>query len=39
MSRFSSQGRSDYARRLLAMMRKGFGGHAIQRAEKEPPLA
>ena len=32
MSRFSSQGRSDYARRLLAMMRASFGGHAIKRA-------
>ena len=31
MSRFSSQGRSDYARRLLAMMRAGFGGHPIQK--------
>jgi 6-phosphogluconate dehydrogenase len=31
MSRFSSQGRSDYARRLLAMMRKSFGGHAVQK--------
>ena len=31
MSRFSSQGRSDYARRLLAMMRARFGGHAIQK--------
>ncbi|HYL90150.1 MAG TPA: decarboxylating 6-phosphogluconate dehydrogenase [Burkholderiales bacterium] len=30
MSRFSSQGRSDYARRLLAMMRARFGGHAVQ---------
>ncbi len=30
MSRFSSQGRSDYARRLLAMMRAKFGGHAVQ---------
>jgi len=29
MGRFSSQGRSDYARRLLAMMRARFGGHAI----------
>jgi 6-phosphogluconate dehydrogenase len=29
MSRFSSQGRSDYARRLLAMMRARFGGHAV----------
>jgi 6-phosphogluconate dehydrogenase len=27
MNRFSSQGRSDYARRLLAMMRARFGGH------------
>jgi 6-phosphogluconate dehydrogenase len=33
MGRFSSQGRSDYARRLLAMMRKRFGGHAVQKAE------
>ena len=32
MSRFSSQGRSDYARRLLAMMRARFGGHAVPRA-------
>ena len=30
MSRFSSQGRSDYARRLLAMMRASFGGHAVK---------
>ena len=30
MNRFSSQGRSDYARSLLAMMRAGFGGHAAQ---------
>jgi 6-phosphogluconate dehydrogenase len=29
MSRFSSQGRSDFARRLLAMMRARFGGHAV----------
>jgi 6-phosphogluconate dehydrogenase len=33
MSRFSSQGRSDYARRLLAQMRAGFGGHPVQRAK------
>jgi len=32
MGRFSSQGRSDYARRLLAMMRSRFGGHAIPQA-------
>jgi 6-phosphogluconate dehydrogenase len=31
MSRFSSQGRSDYERRLLAMMRASFGGHPVTR--------
>jgi 6-phosphogluconate dehydrogenase len=31
MSRFSSQGRSDYERRLLAMMRASFGGHAVSK--------
>jgi 6-phosphogluconate dehydrogenase len=31
MNRFSSQGGSDYERRLLAMMRERFGGHAIQK--------
>ena len=29
MARFSSQGRSDYARKLLALMRGRFGGHAV----------
>jgi 6-phosphogluconate dehydrogenase len=29
MARFASQGRDDYAGRVLAMMRKGFGGHAV----------
>jgi 6-phosphogluconate dehydrogenase len=29
MSRFSSQGRADYARKLLATMRAKFGGHAV----------
>jgi 6-phosphogluconate dehydrogenase len=29
MNRFSSQGGSDYARRLLAMMRGRFGGHPV----------
>ena len=29
MARFASQGSDDYANRLLAMMRRGFGGHAI----------
>jgi len=32
MNRFSSQGGSNYARRLLALMRAGFGGHAVQKA-------
>lgn len=31
MARFSSQGRDDHARRLLAMMRARFGGHAVTR--------
>ncbi len=30
MNRFSSQGGSDYERRLLALLRAGFGGHAVQ---------
>jgi len=30
MMRFASQGRNDYADRMLAMMRKGFGGHAVK---------
>jgi len=32
MSRFSSQGRADYARKLLATMRAKFGGHAVTRS-------
>ncbi|HET7198736.1 MAG TPA: 6-phosphogluconate dehydrogenase (decarboxylating), partial [Burkholderiales bacterium] len=31
MNRFSSQGGSDYARRLLAMLRSRFGGHAVEK--------
>jgi 6-phosphogluconate dehydrogenase len=31
MARFASQGKDDYAGKLLAMMRKSFGGHAVQR--------
>ncbi|HVN34456.1 MAG TPA: decarboxylating 6-phosphogluconate dehydrogenase [Casimicrobiaceae bacterium] len=31
MMRFASQGRSEYADKLMAMMRKGFGGHAVAR--------
>ncbi|MBU6460204.1 MAG: decarboxylating 6-phosphogluconate dehydrogenase [Proteobacteria bacterium] len=30
MMRFSSQGNNDYTAKLLAMMRKGFGGHAVK---------
>jgi 6-phosphogluconate dehydrogenase len=33
MARFSSQGRDDYGSKLLAMMRAGFGGHAVQAAK------
>jgi len=29
--RFASQGRADYANRLLAMMRNAFGGHAVEK--------
>jgi 6-phosphogluconate dehydrogenase len=32
MERFASRGRADDARRLLALMRAGFGGHAVKRA-------
>jgi 6-phosphogluconate dehydrogenase len=31
MSRFDSQGKADFSHKLLAMMRKGFGGHAVKR--------
>jgi 6-phosphogluconate dehydrogenase len=31
MARFSSQGRSDRARKLIAMMRQRFGGHAVHK--------
>ena len=34
MSRFDSQGRADFGHKLLAMMRKGFGGHAITRGDR-----
>ncbi|HID50036.1 MAG TPA: decarboxylating 6-phosphogluconate dehydrogenase [Chromatiales bacterium] len=30
MMRFASQGRNEYTDKLLAMMRKGFGGHAVR---------
>ena len=32
MNRFSSQGGSDYSRKLLALLRDGFGGHKVQSA-------
>ena len=35
MSRFASQGHDEYASRLLAMMRKGFGGHAVAKEMKK----
>lgn len=30
MARFASQGKDDFTSKLLAMMRAGFGGHAVQ---------
>ena len=33
MARFASQGQSDYANKLLAMMRNMFGGHAVQQEQ------
>ena len=30
-ARFASQDKGDYADKLLAMMRKGFGGHKVTR--------
>ena len=34
--RFASQGKGAYADRLLAMMRKGFGGHGVTPAQPKP---
>ncbi len=34
MMRFASQGSNDYAARVLAMMRGGFGGHAVRRRDE-----
>jgi 6-phosphogluconate dehydrogenase len=31
--RFASQGKTDYGNKLLAMMRKGFGGHAVTKEQ------
>jgi 6-phosphogluconate dehydrogenase len=33
-TRFATQGRGDYAAKLLAQMRAGFGGHAVKKQEK-----
>jgi 6-phosphogluconate dehydrogenase len=33
MMRFASQGKNDYSDKMLAMMRKGFGGHALKPKE------
>ena len=35
MARFASQGHDEYAAKLQAMMRKGFGGHGIVKHEDE----
>lgn len=35
MMRFASQGKNDYPAKLLAMMRKGFGGHALREGESK----
>jgi 6-phosphogluconate dehydrogenase len=34
MMRFASQGKSEYADKLMAMMRKGFGGHTVERKDR-----
>jgi 6-phosphogluconate dehydrogenase len=31
MMRFATQGKNDYSAKLLALMRQGFGGHAVQK--------
>jgi 6-phosphogluconate dehydrogenase len=36
MMRFASQGKSDYADRLLAPMRKGFGSYAVEAKAPKP---
>jgi 6-phosphogluconate dehydrogenase len=36
MARFQSQGKQDYASRLLAMMRNQFGGHAFRETDADP---
>jgi 6-phosphogluconate dehydrogenase len=34
MMRFASQGKDEYAGKLLAMMRQGFGGHATKESKE-----
>jgi len=34
MMRFASQGKGEFASKLLAMMRKGFGGHEVKTGKK-----
>jgi 6-phosphogluconate dehydrogenase len=34
MMRFASQGKNDYAAKMLAKMRQGFGGHAVREEGK-----
>lgn len=34
MRRFASQGKVDFPNKLVAMMRKGFGGHSVKAGEK-----
>jgi 6-phosphogluconate dehydrogenase len=34
LMRFASQGKDDYSDRLLAMMRKSFGGHRVEKARE-----
>ncbi len=37
MMRHATQGGGDYAARILSMMRKGFGGHAVVASESSEP--
>jgi 6-phosphogluconate dehydrogenase len=35
MTRFATQGKSDYASKLLARMRQSFGGHAVKHEKNQ----
>jgi len=37
MMRFATQGKNDYPAKLIAMMRKGFGGHAVKPGRVNEP--